>query len=279
MRRYRVVAWGVLAGVLVGAAPAYAGWVMDQVMRGGGEGGRMQVLIQANQMKNVMLGADGQPAMAFIVDLNAETITQVDYRGRRYMTATIQQYGQMMGAARLAASGQIAGAIEQMQEALKDMPPERRQMMEQIMRSRMGQAGQAPQECREPRIEARRTDQQANIAGYPAVRFDILTEGGPVSEVWIAPGITAWKEMDPQKLARFSAEMGKLAGCGGGRGGGFGADPSLKLAGEGYPVRSMHPATGATVEVVKAESRAIPAAEFQPPAGFTPQTLQQLIGR
>ncbi|HYB73221.1 MAG TPA: hypothetical protein VED18_07615 [Candidatus Sulfotelmatobacter sp.] len=279
MRRYQVIAWAALAWIVVGAAPASAGWVIDQVTGGGGRGGRMQVLIQANRMKNVVLGTDGQPAMAFIVDLDAETITQVDYRGQRYMTATIQQYEQMMGAARLAASGQMAGAIEQMQGVLKDMPPERRQKLEQIMRSRMGQAGQAAQECQEPRIEARRTDQQANIAGYPAVRFDLLAEGRPDSEVWIAPGITAWKEMDPQKLERFAAEMGKLAGCGAGRGGGFGADLSLKLAGEGYPVRSVHLASGATVEVVKAESRAIPAAEFQPPTGFTPQTLQRLLGQ
>jgi len=76
--------------------------------------------------------------------------------------------------------------------------------------------------------------------------------------VWIAQGITAWREMDPQKLQRFAAEMAKMAGCGAGRAGAFGADPSWKLA--------------------KAESRAIPAAEFQPLAGFARQTLQEMMG-
>jgi hypothetical protein len=278
VRRYQVVAWGVLAGVLAGAGPAYAGWVIDQVTRGEGGGGRMQVLLQANQMKNVLLGQDGRPAMAFIVDLNAETITQVDYPGQRYMAATIQEYGQWIGRARQAVSGQMGRVMEQMQEALKDMPPEQRQRMEQMMRSRMGQAAQAPQECREPQIEVRRTGQQATIAGYPAARFEVLADGKADSEVWIAQGITAWREMDPQKLQRFAAEMAKMAGCGAGRAGAFGADPSWKLAAEGYPVRSVHPASGATVEVVKAESRAIPPAEFQPPAGFARQTLQQMLG-
>ena len=93
MFRNRIVAWIVLASVFVGAGQAFTGWVIDQVMRGEGEGGRMQVLLQANRMKTLMLGPDGRPAMATIVDLNADTITQVDYQGRRYTSATIQEYG------------------------------------------------------------------------------------------------------------------------------------------------------------------------------------------
>ncbi len=281
MCRKWVIVCSALAGVIVGAGQAFAGWVIDQVMKGGGEGGRMQVLLQANRMKTVMVGPDGRPTMAFIVDLNAETITQVEYQERRYLTATIQEYAQMVRGAQQAASGQMGRAMEQMQEAMKNMPPEQRQMMEQMMRSQTGQAGQAPQDCREPQIEVRRTGQQATIAGYPAARFDVLADGRPETELWLARGITAWRELDAQKLERFAAEMAKAAACGpGGRQGApFGADASLKLASEGYPVRSVHQGSGATVEVVKAESRAIPAAEFQPPAGFARKTLQERMGR
>ncbi len=276
-----IVACGVLASVLVGAVPASAGWVIDQVMRGGGEAGRMQVLVQANRMKTVMLGPDGRPAMAFIVDLNTETIVQVDFSQRRYTATTIQEYGQVMRGMQQAASGNMARAMEQMREALKDMPPEQRQMAEQMMRSQMGQAGQGPQECREPRIEVRRTGPQATIAGFPAARYDVFADGRPDSEVWIAPGITAWLELDPQRLARFAAEIAKITGCGGGAraGGPLGGEAVWRLAGEGYPVRSVHPGSGTTVEVVKAESRAVPAAEFQPPAGFAHRTLQETMGR
>ncbi len=280
MIRHGILACGVLAGVFLGAGPASAGWVIDQVMRGGGEGGRMQVLVQANRMKTVVLGSDGRPAMAFIVDLTTETIVQVDYQQRRYTATTIQEYGQVMRGAQQGASGHMARAMEQMQEALKDMPPEQRQTMEQMMRSQMAQPGQGPQGCREPRIEVRRTGQRATIAGFPAVRYDVLADGRPDSEVWIAPGITAWRELDPQRLARFAAEVAKIAGCGGGTraGGPLGGDAVWQLAGEGYPVRSVHAGSGTTVEVVKAESRAVPAAEFQPPAGFARRTLQDMLG-
>ena len=99
--------------------------------------------------------------------------------------------------------------------------------------------------------------------------------------MWIAPGITAWRELDAQKLARFAADMAKLAGCGAGaRGGGLlGADASWQLTGEGYPVRSVHAGSGTTVEVVKAESRAVPASEFQPPPGFARKTLREMTGQ
>jgi hypothetical protein len=33
------------------------------------------------------------------------------------------------------------------------------------------------------------------------------------------------------------------------------------------------------MEVVKAESRSIPAAEFQPPAGFARKTFQEMMGQ
>jgi hypothetical protein len=36
---------------------------------------------------------------------------------------------------------------------------------------------------------------------------------------------------------------------------------------------------GGTVEVVKAESRTVPAAEFQPPAGFARKTFREMMGQ
>ena len=73
-----------------------------------------------------------------------------------------------------------------------------------------------------------------------------------------------------------------LPGCGRSRARQAGADPydpAWKLAAEGYAVRTVDhgAAGGAVVEVVKAESRNVPAAEFQPPAGFKRQSLKELM--
>ena len=281
MSRYRVVACGALASIFVWTGQASAGWVIDQVVKGGGEGARHQVLLQANRMKTLILGEDGTPSAAFILDLNAETITQVDYSGKHYITATVQEFGQMLQGVQQAVSGQMARMMKEMQEQMKDMPEAQRKMVEQMMRSRMPQAESSSQDCVEPKVELRKTGQQATIAGYPAVRYDVLADGKPESELWLASGIAAWREMDPQKLQRFASEMAKLAPrCDSVKGQhGFRRDdPAWKLASEGYPVRTVHRSDGGvTMEVVKAESRSIPAVEFQPPAGFARKTLQEMM--
>ena len=280
MMCYRMLAWGFGVALTALAGRAEAGWVIDQVVRGEGGGSRMQALIQANRIKNVMQGPDGGPAMAFIMDLNAETIAQVDHQGRRYRVATFQEYAQALRGVTQAVGGQLAEAMRQMREAMKDMPPEQRQAMEQMLRSQMGQAGGAPQECQEPRREVRRTGQRATIAGYAAERHDVLADGAPESEVWLAAAIDAWREVDLQKLERFAAEMAKaMPGCGKGLARFPGTDPAWRLANQGYPMRTVHHgAKGTTTEVTKAERRSIPAAEFQPPPGFARTTLQEMLG-
>ncbi|HLE42823.1 MAG TPA: DUF4412 domain-containing protein [Methylomirabilota bacterium] len=282
MTHRRILVWAALAAVLGWGGDAAAGWVIDQAVKGGpGEGARQQILVQANRMKTVSLGPDGRPQQAFIMDLDAETLTQVDYGERRYVTATIEEYVQAMTGAAQAAAGHMAEARQQMEQALKDMPPEQRKMMEQMMRQQMPQGGgPGAAGCVEPRREVRKTGQQATIAGFPAVRWEVLADGKVQSEVWVAPSLGVARELDARKLQQFGAAMSKVSACGPGQGAGRASDPGWKLVAEGYPVRTVVPeAGGTTVEVVKAESRAVPPTEFQPPGGFARKTLREMMGQ
>src|SRR6266540_7009389 len=78
-----IVAW---------STPASAGWVIDQAVKGSSGGGKQQLLLQANQMKTVILGSDGKPDAAFILDLNADTFTQINYKDQLYTSAKVQEY-------------------------------------------------------------------------------------------------------------------------------------------------------------------------------------------
>jgi len=292
MRRWvarRAIAVLFLVSIPLGPRPAAAGWVIDEEVKGiDGDGRppvRQQAMLQANRMKRVMLGADGSPTHAFILNLDAETITTVDYQGRRYMSGTLQEFVQMttdMMKMAQDALGQMGDVMARMRESMKNMPPEQRQMMEETMRSRMPQAGAAPQECRTPKVEVRRTGQEATIAGYRAAQYEVVADTRPESEVWVARDLTAWRELDPQKLQRFGTEMAKIARCAPGQArAGFGhADQSIELAREGYPVRIVSKSGGTmTSEVVKAATRPLPAAEFEPPAEFTQRGLREMMGR
>ena len=283
---------------LLPAPEASAGWVIEQVVRsragaaaGGGETDRQILTLSANRMKTTMLDKGGKPTAAWIMDLEAQTLTSVDYEQRSAATGTVREYAEALRGAMQAMGDQMAEAMKQMQEALKEMPPEQRQMMEQMMRQSMpggGAAAPAPsaEACREPKVEVRPTGQTARIAGFPATRYDIFEDEKFTEELWVSKAITAWREIDPKKLERFGQEMAKalegLPGCGRSRARQAGADPydpAWKLAAEGYAVRSVDhgAAGGAVVEVVKAESRSVPAAEFQPPAGFKRQSLKELM--
>ena len=283
---------------LLPAPEASAGWVIEQVVRsragaaaGGGETDRQILTLSANRMKTTMLDKGGKPTAAWIMDLEAQTLTSVDYEQRSAATGTVREYAEALRGAMQAMGGQMAEAMKQMQEALKEMPPEQRQMMEQMMRQSMpggGAAAPAPsaEACREPKVEVRPTGQTARIAGFPATRYDIFEDGKFTEELWVSKAITAWREIDPKKLERFGQEMAKaleaLPGCGRNRARQAGADPydpAWKLAAEGYAVRTVDhgAAGGAVVEVVKAESRNVQVAEFQPPAEFKRESLKELM--
>lgn len=281
---------------LLPAAGASAGWVIEEVVRAGAadrgaDGDRRVLAMSANRMKTTMLDRTGKPAQASIMDLEAQTLTMVDYAQRTVATGTVQEYAKSLRDAAQAMGGQVAEAQKQMQEAMKGMSPEQRQMMEQMMRQSMpggAPSGAAPsvEPCREPTIKVRPTGRTARIAGFQATRYDILEEGKLAQELWLSKAVTAWQEIDPKKLERFAQDIAKamegLPGCGRGLGRRTGADPNdpaWKLAGEGYPVRTVDhgEAEGTVVEVVKAESRSVPATEFQPPAGFKRQTFKELM--
>jgi hypothetical protein len=259
-----------LAGALAFAGDAVAGWVVDQSVKGAGDGARQQIVVQSNRMKTVTLGPGGQPMWAVILDLNADSITNIDYQGRRYFTSTIPEYTQALKASSQAAKAQMAEARKSMEQAMRNMPPEQRKQMEQQMRAQMG----GP-DCAEPKREVRKGGQQATIAGFAAERWEVLADGKPESEVWLASSLPVNKELDTKKLEQFSAAMAGASGC---NSPGAGSEAVWKLVGQGYPVRTVTAGGGPTVEVVKAESRSVPAGEFAPPAGFARQPLAQFMG-
>ena len=286
MRRF----WMAVALVIIvtaTTAPASAGWVIDQVMKGGGDdNNRQRLFLQQNRLKTlVMDGANVTNAV--VMDLDAQTITQIDYKQRAYTTATAAEYAALMrqGFEKMGeAAGQMQSQMKELEEQLKNLPPEQRRQIEAMMKQAQGAqrpsaAPQAkPEDCTPDKVDVKRTGKSITVAGYEASGYQVFTNGKLDSEVWIAPAITAAREIDPQKLERMMKEMMKALPHCPPRGQMFGADPMWKLMKDGYPVRSVDKDGGSVIEVVKAESRSLGATEFQAPAGFARKTLQEMMG-
>ena len=286
MRRFWMVV-ALLGTLAATTAPASAGWVIDQVMKGGGDdNNRQRLFLQQNRLKTlVMDGANVTNAV--VMDLDAQTITQIDYKQRAYTTATAAEYAALMrqGFEKMGeAAGQMQSQMKELEEQLKNLPPEQRRQIEAMMKQAQGaqrspaQPQVKPEDCAPDKVDVKRTGKNITVAGYEASGYQVFTNGKLDSEVWIAPAITAAREIDPQKLERMMKEMMKALPHCPPRGQMFGADPMWKLMKDGYPVRSVDKDGGSVIEVVKAESRSLGASEFQAPAGFARKTLQEMMG-
>ena len=284
MRRFTTAAAAALMMVAV-SMPVEAGWVIDQVVKGRGmDGSTQRLFLQANRLK-VVHNEGARTTQATVMDLDAQTITQIDYQQRTYTTATAKEYADLMRDGFKAMGEQMSQTQSQMkelEEQLKTLPPEQRRAVEAMMKQAQQGAGPAgstgkPEECVPDKVDVKGTGKRMTVAGYDASGYQVFSNGDFDSEVYIAPGITAVRELDPRKLEHMVSEMMKAMPQCATRGGMFGADPMWKLMKDGYPVRSVGK-DGGTIEVVKAESRSLGANEFEPPTGFARKTLKEMMG-
>jgi hypothetical protein len=218
-----------------------------------------------------------------VMNLDAQTIVHVDYPARTYTTATVAEYAEMMGQASRA-MGDATRPMPQMKEMeqqLQALPPEQRRAIEAMMRQNQPAMG-APRaatvgDCGRDSGETQPLGRKITVAGYEASGYLLLVNGKRDSEIYVAPAITAAREIDPEKLERMVQTLLKaMPQCPPRQM--FGGDPSWKLMKEGYPVRSVGLESGVMTEVVKAEQRALGVDEFEPPTGFARSTLKEMMG-
>jgi len=281
MVRWRMVT-AALFGVLMAATPARAGWIIDQVakFKSADQASQQRMFMQSNRVKVVTEAAGTTQAM--VMDLDAQTITQIDYKERTFTTVTAKEYADLMRQGLQAMHqpmSQMQSQMKDLEEQMKSLPPEQRRaieaMMKQAQQSATPQA--KPEDCVLDKVDVKGTGKKLTVAGYDATGYQVFSNGTFDSEVYIAPGITAAREIDPRKLERMMSEMMKAMPQCPPRGGMFGSDAMWKLMKDGYPVRSVGK-DGATTEVVKAESRSLGANEFEPPTGFARKSLKEMMG-
>lgn len=170
---------------------------------------------------------------------------------------------------------QVSAAMAQMQEQLKNMPPEQRQMMEKMMSGKMG-AGM-PGTKREP-LTWQKTDEEETIAGYPCRRYDGMRGEEREQEAWITAwdklGLTASDFAVMDKFVEFMKEitgpMSQMVSTGFVTKYGEGDD-----ALPGVPVKTVrYTHGGQSVDEFKSVERKTPdASVFEVPAGLKKETM------
>ena len=105
-------------------------------------------------------------------------------------------------------TGQVNSAMSQMQEALKNVPEDKRAMIEQMMKQRMPEA---PVQERGTDSELRKTGERGDQNGYPCVKYEVWRDGRKTRELWVTDWsnveggsdvVDAFEDMAPTSSAR-----------------------------------------------------------------------------
>ena len=181
-------------------------------------------------------------------------------------------------------AGGISSAMTQMQEALKNLPEDKRAMAEQMMKQRLPQGQQQAPE--RPKSELKKTSERADHNGYPCVKYEVHQEGRKVRELWV----TDWKNVEGsddvaetfEEVGDFFRELmdsfGEMAQAGGGFGGNRNVDffESLREL-DGFPVVTKEFNEDGSLEseatLRSATRRTLDPADFEPPSGYKRQSM------
>jgi len=150
---------------------------------------------------------------------------------------------------------QLDAARAQMEQRMKNLPPEQRAMMEKMMPN-LGAGKSAP-------VTVNRTGETKTIAGYPCTKY-VAKQGDKIILVaWTTKDVKGFDALRDDWV-KFQKRMSAMS-----RAGSETADAYASI--EGFPMATEMGSI--KTEVTTVEPRAIPASDFQIPAGYKLEPL------
>jgi hypothetical protein len=257
-----VVASGLLAQSLQAQ-----GILMVEQEKSGGKTVSNHIQIDKDHMRAETQSNGAQTA--FIFDGPHQVIRMVNVENKSYMEMTKAEMEQM--------GQQINGALAQMQEQLKNVPPEQRALVEQMMRARGGQVAAAPQPAK---IEYRKTGSD-KVGQWSCTAYDGYRGQEKVAAVCAVDpkdlGVTPADFEITRQLQEFMKTLAPQA-----------ADRIVALGKAedqgfaGIPIRRTQFKNGAVdsvSELTEFQRQAFPASTFEVPSGFRKESMAGGRGR
>lgn len=227
--------------------------------------GSVQTYVDGKNLKMLITTGNEHQSNEMIFRGERREMVVIDHEEKSYMIideAMIRSIGE-----------QLSGVEAQMREALKNVPPEQRAMMEKMMKGRMPPQAASPAR---PKVELRRTSESDTRNGYPCMKYEATLDGRKVREIWVTP----WDNVEGgdeaveafEAMAEFFAEMRDSMPR-------FGSDENqndnpfenMKEM-NGFPVVSYEYATDGSLESESSLSsstrRSVDPEEFEPPSGY-----------
>ncbi|MEO2169736.1 MAG: DUF4412 domain-containing protein [bacterium] len=265
-----------LGAVTLAALPAIAGvkaTTSSTDRRAGNEPVISALELEGRRLRmDVQNSGDGRPPMTMLFDGSTGVLVIVNHT-EKSITRLDRNTGQ-------AIHDRMESARKQMQEQLKQLPPDQRAMAEKMFASHLGIAGMDDPKVRPTAapIQVRKTGRKDSVSGHDCVIFEIVRAGGTSAEIcaasWAASGIREKDLRALEDLGKFQTRMLEVAGGQGVPAMHHPFDLFRKV--EGIPLRTRQKNDdGSWRETVftSIENAEIPAARFEPPTGYTQRPL------
>ena len=237
-----------------------------------GEGGkqvRSRISIEGRRLRiDNQVGDTGQAEVTMIFLGDSRKMVNIDHQRKQYMV--IDQR------AMHAVAGQMNEAMAKLQEQLKNMPPERRAMVEKMMKGRMSGMG-APPPAPSKVVATGRT---GSAGGYACEVYEVSRAGVKHREMcvtgWANIGGGAGPGAVMKDMAAFTKEMMSSVTKSMGVSGQPGNPLDFVDQVEGFPVSTRHFENGrlkSETVLESMEERSLDGSIFEPPAGYSEQKM------
>lgn len=264
--RYTVAALGAAMMLSAAATEAADGILIAQKMTSAnGTVTTHQIEIEKTRMRAESDAAGGRK-MTIVFDGTAQVMRTIDDEAKTYTEMNKADMDRM--------SAQMSGAMAQLQEQMKNMPPEARKRMEAAMQGRGAAAGATPP----TEYKKIGTDK---VGKWNCDKYEGTRNGEKVSELCTVPPATlGFTPGDFEVTGQMAEFFSKLVPQGGDQMFRIGSPAANGFA--GLPVRTVTFRNGApslTSEVTDASRQTFPDSIFAVPAGYTKRDMMGGRGR
>ncbi len=258
---------GFIASVLLAAAvvPAGAqGVLFVQKETRSGQTSTNEIQLDKSHMRAET--NDGGRKNVVIYEATKQVVEIVDTANKSYREVTKADMDQL--------KGQMDSAMAQLQDQLKNVPPQQRAAIEQMMKARGGFPGGANPAASAPKVQYRAAGSD-KVGQWSCTKYEGYTGAQKTTEVCTVDpkdlGLTASDFDIARQLAEFMRSLAPVAAD---RIISFGKTEEQGFA--GVPVRQISYQNGQvewTSELSEVKHTAFPAATFEVPAGFKKEAL------
>ena len=167
-----------------------------------------KVFVDSDRVRIETGGEMGHSVMIFRGDKQTMWIIAPDKQSYQELTKEqIDRFGEQMG-------GRMADMRKQMEEQLKNMPPERRAMVEKMMKSRMGGMPMAAPPTSKTEYSLVASGQQINQ--WTCDKYEGVRDGEKRREIWtVPPGDVGFEAADFQVMRQMAEFINGLSQFGG----------------------------------------------------------------